>query len=108
MRENKSVLLAILESACAVGVSSTFRSPIGGVLFSIEVTSTYYMVANYWKGFLSAISASLMSHIIDIIITLDPSVSFDPYYAVNYINTYQVWEIPIFLCMGAFLGCCGR
>ena len=47
-------------AACAVGVSSTFRSPIGGVLFSIEVTSTYYMVANYWKGFLAAISASLM------------------------------------------------
>ena len=107
MRENKSVKLAVLESACAVGVSATFRSPIGGVLFSIEVTSTYYMVANYWKGFLSAISASLMSHIIDIVITLNPQVDFDPYYSVKYISTYEAWEIPIFIVMGAFLGCCG-
>lgn len=38
IRENKSVQLAVLEAACAVGVSSTFRAPIGGVLFSIEVT----------------------------------------------------------------------
>ena len=49
IQDNKAVKLAILEAACAVGVSSTFRAPIGGVLFSIEVTSTYYMVANYWK-----------------------------------------------------------
>jgi len=107
MRENKSVKLAVLESACAVGVSSTFRSPIGGVLFSIEVTSTYYMVANYWKGFLSAISASLMSHIIDIIVNLDLKVDFDPYYSVDYISTFEAWEIPIFICMGAILGACG-
>lgn len=27
----------ILDAACAVGVSSTFAAPVGGVLFSIEV-----------------------------------------------------------------------
>lgn len=27
----------VLDAACAVGVSSTFAAPIGGVLFSIEV-----------------------------------------------------------------------
>lgn len=32
-------------AACAVGVASTFRAPIGGVLLSIEVTSTVFMLS---------------------------------------------------------------
>lgn len=31
--------------ACAVGVTTTFRAPIGGALFAIEVTSTVFMVS---------------------------------------------------------------
>jgi len=97
-----------LEAACAVGVSSTFRSPIGGVLFSIEVTSTYYMVANYWKGFLAAISALLMSHLIDVVVTLDTEVQFLPTFYVDYPSeAYFLWELPIFAILGIFLGGCG-
>ncbi|XP_041346893.1 LOW QUALITY PROTEIN: chloride channel protein 2-like, partial [Gigantopelta aegis] len=44
----------LLAAACAVGVSSNFAAPIGGVLFSIEVTSTYFAVRNYWRGFFGA------------------------------------------------------
>lgn len=32
-------------AACAVGVASTFRAPVGGVLLSIEVTSTVFMLS---------------------------------------------------------------
>lgn len=35
----------VYNAACAIGVASTFRAPIGGVLFSIEVTSTVFMVS---------------------------------------------------------------
>uniref|UniRef100_A0AAQ4QQU5 Chloride channel 2c n=1 Tax=Gasterosteus aculeatus aculeatus TaxID=481459 RepID=A0AAQ4QQU5_GASAC len=38
----------------AVGVSCCFASPIGGVLFSIEVTATFFAVRNYWRGFFAA------------------------------------------------------
>ncbi len=41
-------------AAAAVGVASNFGSPIGGVLFSIEVTSTYYPLRNYWFAFVAA------------------------------------------------------
>lgn len=44
----------MLSAACAIGVASTFYSPIGGVLFSIEVTSVYFAVRNYWRGFFAA------------------------------------------------------
>jgi H+/Cl- antiporter ClcA/CBS domain-containing protein len=108
IRDNKAVQLAILEAACAVGVSSTFRSPIGGVLFSIEVTSTYYMVSNYWKGFLAAISALLMSHLIDVMVTLDTGVDFKPLFYVEYpAGSYFLWELPIFAALGAVLGLTG-
>ncbi|KAG7398170.1 Dipeptidyl peptidase 2 [Phytophthora boehmeriae] len=35
----------IYGAACAVGVTSTFRAPIGGTLFAIEVTSMIFMVS---------------------------------------------------------------
>lgn len=44
----------MLAASVAVGVTATFGAPIGGVLFSIEVTSTYYFVSNLWKTFFGA------------------------------------------------------
>lgn len=44
----------ILTVGCAVGVGCCFGTPLGGVLFSIEVTSTYFAVRNYWRGFFAA------------------------------------------------------
>lgn len=48
---NHSLKKQMLAAAVAVGVTATFGAPIGGVLFSIEVTSTYYFVSNLWKTF---------------------------------------------------------
>lgn len=71
----------ILDAACAVGVSSTFAAPVGGVLFSIEVwcrpesaphptywfiknktqkihtqaTTNYFELSNLWKSFMAAV-----------------------------------------------------
>ncbi|XP_008497333.2 chloride channel protein 1 isoform X1 [Calypte anna] len=44
----------VLTVGCAVGVGCCFGTPLGGVLFSIEVTSTYFAVRNYWRGFFAA------------------------------------------------------
>jgi len=38
----------MLAAAVGAGVTATFGTPIGGVLFSIEVTSSNYIVANLW------------------------------------------------------------
>jgi len=53
--ENESRNTEMLAAACAVGVGSCFASPVGGVLFSIEVTTTYFAVRNYWRGFFGAV-----------------------------------------------------
>lgn len=39
---------------------ATFGAPIGGVLFSIEVISTFYVVNNLWKAFFCSIWCCVM------------------------------------------------
>ncbi|XP_046593725.1 chloride channel protein 2 isoform X2 [Neodiprion lecontei] len=53
--ENESRNCEMLAAACAVGVAACFAAPIGGVLFSIEVTTVYFAVRNYWRGFFAAV-----------------------------------------------------
>ncbi|CAL4103250.1 unnamed protein product, partial [Meganyctiphanes norvegica] len=57
--ENESRNSEMLAAACAVGVACSFAAPIGGVLFSIEVTSVYFAVRNYWRGFFAAVCGAM-------------------------------------------------
>jgi chloride channel 2 len=41
----------LLSAAVAAGVTSVFGAPLGGALFSIEVTATYFSVSSLWKTF---------------------------------------------------------
>ncbi|XP_070207143.1 chloride channel protein 2-like [Littorina saxatilis] len=63
--ENESRRSEMLAAACAVGVAGTFAAPIGGVLFSIEVTATFFAVRNYWRGFYSAVCGALVFRLMD-------------------------------------------
>ncbi|KAG1681936.1 Chloride channel protein 2 [Nymphon striatum] len=58
--ENESRNSEMLAAACAVGVACSFAAPIGGVLFSIEVTSVYFAVRNYWRGFFAAVCGAMV------------------------------------------------
>lgn len=49
-----------LVAGCAVGISACFASPIGGVLYSIEATSTYFAVKNYWRVFFAAVCTAVV------------------------------------------------
>ena len=51
--------LELLGAACAVGVAGSFGSTFGGVLFSIEVTTTHYMVQRLPQATFAAICAAL-------------------------------------------------
>ena len=50
----------VLAAGCAAGVASTFGAPVGGVLFSIEVTCTYYSVSHLWKAMFTAVCGALV------------------------------------------------
>ncbi|GIY98460.1 chloride channel protein 2 [Caerostris extrusa] len=60
IHENESRANEMLAAACAVGVACSFAAPIGGVLFSIEVTSVYFAVRNYWRGFFAACCGAMV------------------------------------------------
>ncbi|VDN01710.1 unnamed protein product [Thelazia callipaeda] len=60
---NESRSNELLAAGCAAGVAATFSAPVGGsleillgqgVLFSIEVTTAYFAVRDYWRGFFAA------------------------------------------------------
>lgn len=51
IQNNLSLRKQMLAASVSAGVTATFGAPIGGVLFSIEATATYYFVSNLWKTF---------------------------------------------------------
>ncbi|TDG46834.1 hypothetical protein AWZ03_006718 [Drosophila navojoa] len=53
--QNESRSTEMLAAACALGLGTCFAAPIGAVLFSIEVTTTYFAVRNYWRGFFGCV-----------------------------------------------------
>lgn len=99
--ENATLRNQILASAVSAGLAATFGAPIGGVLFSIEVCATYYVVSNLWKAFFCATWCSLVfkilnsSKITDLIVQTDyQAIEFD-------------WQIFTFLGLGLFSGLLG-
>ena len=55
-RRDQTIYFSILGAAVAVGVVSTFGAPVGGVMFSIEVTATYYMVSSLQAAMIAAVA----------------------------------------------------
>ena len=54
----------MLAAAIAAGVTLSFGTPLGGVLFSIESTSSIYIVSNIWKSFFVSVICIFMTKII--------------------------------------------
>eukprot|EP01127_Copromyxa_protea_P020819 TRINITY_DN7003_c0_g1_i3.p1 TRINITY_DN7003_c0_g1~~TRINITY_DN7003_c0_g1_i3.p1 ORF type:complete len:744 (+),score=100.04 TRINITY_DN7003_c0_g1_i3:194-2425(+) len=59
LRRNPAMMQQLLAAACAIGVAANYGAPFGGLLFSIEVTSTYYPIRNYYYSFVCSLSGSL-------------------------------------------------
>lgn len=96
----------MLSAACASGVASTFGSPIGGVLFSIEVTSSTYPVSNLWRCIVVTLFGSLFFYMwrkIGIISAHQISLfstDFPPF-------PYEIHEIFLFILVGIICGFLG-
>ena len=58
--QNEHLRRQVLAAACAAGVSATFGAPVGGVLFSIEVTSTFYSISHLWKAMFTSVCGALL------------------------------------------------
>jgi len=103
--DSQSITKQIFAASAAVGVSSAFNAPVGGLLFSIEVTSTFYLVANYWRSFIAAMAGAVACNLL--LITKEGANS-DPLLTLqmsdNQKNQYSKWELAVFLAIGLIFG----
>ncbi|KDO35377.1 hypothetical protein SPRG_00226 [Saprolegnia parasitica CBS 223.65] len=107
---NKSLHRHMYNAACAVGVASTFGAPIGGVLFSIEVTSSFFLLTNYWRAFVAAVSGAITKQVLDYITRGHHAGlhSFQALYPTSYLDTsFQQRELVAFACLGLCMGLAG-
>merc|ERR1719187_2631153 len=101
---NESRNSEMLAAACAVGVACCFGSPIGGVLFSIEVTSVYFAVRNYWRGFFAAIIGAITFRLLSIVFEDEETIvaMFRTGFKMDF--PYDPQELLVFTIIGV---CCG-
>lgn len=105
--ENESRKVDILTAASAVGVSCTFAAPIGGVLFSIEATATYFAVRNYWRGFYSAICGAIMFRLLALWFRSEETLTALFKTSLRQDTAYDVFEMTSFVAVGVICGIFG-
>uniref|UniRef100_A0A4W4F017 Chloride channel protein n=1 Tax=Electrophorus electricus TaxID=8005 RepID=A0A4W4F017_ELEEL len=93
----------ILTVGCAVGVGCCFGTPLGGVLFSIEVTSTYFAVRNYWRGYFAATFSAFIFRVLSVINkdTVTITALFRTKFRMDF--PFDLQELPAFAIIG--IGC---
>uniref|UniRef100_A0A8B9BLY0 Chloride voltage-gated channel 1 n=1 Tax=Anser brachyrhynchus TaxID=132585 RepID=A0A8B9BLY0_9AVES len=105
--ENVHRQLELLVAACAVGVGCCFGAPLGGVLFSIEVTSTYFAVRNYWRGFFAATFSAFIFRVLAV--WNKDAVTITALFRTNFRMDFpfDLQELPAFAVIGICSGFLG-
>ncbi|XP_035857374.1 chloride channel protein 2-like isoform X3 [Sander lucioperca] len=98
--ENESRNIEMLAAACAVGVGCCFAAPIGGVLFSIEVTSTFFAVRNYWRGFFAATFSAFIFRVLAVWNRDEETITalFKTSFRLDF--PFDLQELPAFAVIG--------
>ncbi|XP_077412570.1 chloride channel protein 2a isoform X4 [Vanacampus margaritifer] len=94
----------MLSAACAVGVGCCFAAPIGGVLFSIEVTSTFFAVRNYWRGFFAATFSAFIFRVLAVLNQEEETITalFKTRFRLDF--PFDLQELPAFAILGIACG----
>ncbi|KAM8902622.1 chloride channel protein 2-like isoform 11-T11 [Spinachia spinachia] len=102
--ENESRNIEMLAAACAVGVGCCFAAPIGGVLFSIEVTSTFFAVRNYWRGFFAATFSAFIFRVLAVANRDEETITalFKTRFRLDF--PFDLQELPAFAVIGIASG----
>ncbi|NXX81834.1 CLCN2 protein, partial [Urocolius indicus] len=102
--KNEARNIEMLAAACAVGVGCCFAAPIGGVLFSIEVTSTFFAVRNYWRGFFAATFSAFIFRVLAVWNKDEETITalFKTRFRVDF--PFDLQELPAFAVIGIASG----
>uniref|UniRef100_A0A452IV88 Uncharacterized protein n=3 Tax=Testudinoidea TaxID=8486 RepID=A0A452IV88_9SAUR len=96
--------IEMLAAACAVGIGCCFAAPIGGVLFSIEVTSTFFAVRNYWRGFFAATFSAFIFRVLAVWNKDEETITalFKTRFRLDF--PFDLQELPAFAVIGIASG----
>ncbi|XP_048882515.1 chloride channel protein 1 isoform X1 [Brienomyrus brachyistius] len=105
--ENPYAYTDILTVGCAVGVGCCFGTPLGGVLFSIEVTSTSFAVRNYWRGYFAATFSAFIFRVLAV--WNKDAVTITALFRTNFRMEFpfDLQELPAFAIIGISCGFLG-
>jgi chloride channel 2 len=91
--DSPSIVKQIFAASAAVGISSAFNAPIGGLLFSVEATTTFYLLSNYWKSCVAAAAGAAVTYLL--FLEQEPLRILQMSSASSAV--YAKWELLIFL-----------
>jgi chloride channel 7 len=99
-----------VSGGAAAGVSAAFGAPVGGVLFSLEEGTSFWNQSLTWRTFFASVISTFT---LNVVLSTYHGVPGDLSYP-GLLNlgkfenfSYQVYELPIFLMMGALGGLLG-
>ncbi|KAF2980168.1 hypothetical protein EK904_007100 [Melospiza melodia maxima] len=103
----------VLTVGCAVGVGCCFGTPLGGkwlfcfLFLSIEVTSTYFAVRNYWRGFFAATFSAFVFRVLAV--WNKDAVTITALFRTNFRMDFpfDLQELPAFAIIGICSGFLG-
>ncbi|NXE42197.1 CLCN2 protein, partial [Ptilorrhoa leucosticta] len=104
--ENEARNIEMLAAACAVGFSTSLVHfpPMPGVLFSIEVTSTFFAVRNYWRGFFAATFSAFIFRVLAVWNKDEETITalFKTRFRLDF--PFDLQELPAFAVIGIASG----
>lgn len=91
----------VMSVAVAAGVTSTFGSPLGGIVFAIELCSTIFLISNFWK---LVVCATTVKVLFDFAVLQGYSSKI---YTQNVEQTEVFSNIPHYILIGIICGWLG-
>nr|XP_023026606.1 H(+)/Cl(-) exchange transporter 7 [Leptinotarsa decemlineata] len=99
-----------VSGGAAAGVSAAFGAPVGGVLFSLEEGTSFWNQGLTWRTFFaSVVSTFTLNIVLSTYHGVPGNLNFPGLLNLGKFDSfsYEFFELPIFLVMGAFGGLCG-
>ncbi|KAF4698674.1 Chloride Channel, partial [Perkinsus olseni] len=101
-RQSRTRWMQVLSAAVCCGVVSTFGCPFGALLFSIEVTASFFVVHHLWTSMVCVLCCTITIKLFQASNTID---LFQP---INNLPACDIsWELVNFALLGVVAGLTG-